>query len=153
MPYILQSKATGRSLRSYDWSQCPDRFTGSRNPRPLLPISDKGREKVMEQLGSIMAELSEHRFTKIGSLFGDGNGDYIVGECLSPSLTWQEKDSLDLNRGPLHQEHDYLASLISAFTSHARELPLTPHFFYAPVPDDLHYKTVDSHRTAAQRWN
>ncbi|KAL6905108.1 hypothetical protein GGI43DRAFT_421339 [Trichoderma evansii] len=140
VPYILQSKAAGRSL-------------GSRHPRPMLPISDKGREKIMEQLGSIMAELSDHRFDKIGSLFNNKNGGYDIGECLSPSLAWQERDSLDLNRGPFHQEQDYLVSLISAFTSHARELPLTPHMFYAPVPDDLHYKTIDSHRIATQRWN
>lgn len=153
VPYILQSKATGRSLGSYDWSQCPNRFTGCRNPPTFLPISDKGREKVMEQLGSIMAELSNHRFAKIGSLFKGGGGDYIVGECLSPSLTWQERDSLDLDRGPFHQEHDYLVSLISAFTSHARELPFAPHIFYAPVPDDRHYKTTDSYRMASRRWN
>ncbi|UKZ65831.1 uncharacterized protein TrAtP1_007021 [Trichoderma atroviride] len=67
VPYILQSKATGRSLGSYDWSQCPNRFTGSRNPLTFLPISDKGREKVMEQFGSIMAELSDHRFPEIDS--------------------------------------------------------------------------------------
>lgn len=152
MPYILQSKATGRSLGSYDWSQCPNRFTGSQNPLTFLPISDKGREKVMEQLGSIMAELSDHRFAEIGSLLKDGNGNYIIGECLSPSLIWQERDSLDLKRGPFHQEHDYLVSLISAFTSHARELPLPPHLFYAPVPDDRHYKTIDSYRIASRRW-
>ncbi|KAM0523869.1 hypothetical protein ACHAPE_001122 [Trichoderma viride] len=153
VPYILQSKAAGRSLGSYDWSQCPNRFTGSRNPRIPLPISDKGREKVMEQLGSIMAELSDHRFAKIGSLLKDGGGDYIVGECLSPCLTWQERDSLDLDRGPFHQEDDYLASLISAFTSHARELPFAPHVFNAPVPDDRHYKTTDSCSMASRRWN
>ncbi|KAK6445562.1 hypothetical protein FP744_10001810 [Trichoderma asperellum] len=153
VPYILQSKAAGRSLGSYDWSQCPDRFTGSRHPQALLPISDKGREIVMEQLGSIVAELSNHRFDKIGSLFKDGNGGYVIGECLSPSLTWQERDSLDLNRGPFHQEHDYLSSLISAFTSHARELTITPHIFYAPVPDNLHYNTIHSHSIATQRWN
>ncbi|KAL7926034.1 kinase-like domain-containing protein [Trichoderma austrokoningii] len=153
VPYILQSKAAGRSLGSYDWSQDPNRFTGMRNPPQILPMSEKGREKVMEQLGSIMAELSDHRFTEIGSLFKDGGGDYTIGECLSPMLTWQERDSLDLDRGPFRQEHDYLVSLISAFTSHAQELPLSPHIFYAPVPDDLHYKSTDSAREASQRWN
>lgn len=152
MPYILQSKATGRSLGSYDWSQYPERVTGSRKPRPLLPLSDEGREKVMEQLGSIMAELSDHCFDEIGSMFNDGNGGYIIGECLSPTLTWQERDSLNLNRGPFQQERRYLVSLVSAFTSHAKELPLTPHVFNAPLPDELHYKTIDSHRTAVRRW-
>ncbi|KAL7901516.1 kinase-like domain-containing protein [Trichoderma sp. SZMC 28014] len=153
VPYILQSKATGRSLGSYDWSQCSNRFTTSQNPLTLLPISDKSREKVMEQLGSIMAELSRHRFAEIGSLFKDGCEDYIVGECLSPALTWQERDSLDLDRGPFRQEHDYLVSLISAFTSHARELPFAPHIFYAPVPEGRHYKTTESYSMASQRWN
>ncbi|KAG8410336.1 hypothetical protein J3459_017146 [Metarhizium acridum] len=153
VPYILQSKATGRFLGAYDWSQSPERVTGSRKPRPLLPLSDNGREKVMAQLSSIMAELSDHRFDEIGSLFKDGHGGFVIGECLSPSLTWQERDSLDLNRGPFRQERDYLVSLISSFTSHAKELPLAPHVFYAPVPDELHYKTIDSQRTAAQRWN
>ncbi|PNP39642.1 hypothetical protein TGAMA5MH_08460 [Trichoderma gamsii] len=153
VPYILQSKAAGRSLGSYDWSNCPHRFTGSRNPRPPLPISDDCRNKVMRQLGSIMAELSDHRFAKIDSLIKNGGGDHIVGECLSPCLTWQERDSLDLDREPFHQEQDYLVSLISAFTSHARELPFAPHIFYAPVPDNLHYKTTDSYRMASRRWN
>lgn len=107
----------------------------------------------MYQLGSIMAELSNHRFDEIGSLFNDENGQHIIGECLSPSLTWQERDSLDLDRGPFHQEQEYLVSLISAFTSHAQELLLTPHVFYAPVPHELHYKTMESYRAAAQRWN
>ncbi|KAK1255428.1 hypothetical protein MKX08_009423 [Trichoderma sp. CBMAI-0020] len=146
-------KAAGRSLGSYDWSQRPHRFTGSRNPLTFLPISDKGRERVIEQIGSIMAELSDHRFPEIGSLLKADNGDYIIGECLSPSLTWPERDSLDLNRGPFYQEHDYLTSLILAFTSHARELPFTPHIFYASVPDDIHYKTTDSYRMASRRWN
>lgn len=111
------------------------------------------KKKVIGQLGSIMAELSDHRFDEIGSLFNDGNGGCVIGECLSPSFTWQERDSLDLNRGPFHQEHHYLLSLIEAFTSHARQLPLTPHIFYDPVPDKQHFRTINSHRTAAQRWN
>ncbi|KAF4439463.1 Protein-glutamate O-methyltransferase SPCC1393.13 [Fusarium austroafricanum] len=140
VPYILQSKATDRSLGSYDWSQLP-RVPGLQNYRPLLPLSDKDREKVMSQLGAIMSELSDRRFEKIGSIFNDGNGSYFVAECLSPSLTWQERDSLDLDRGPFDEEHDYFMSFISAFTSHAQELQLTPHTFFAPVPDMLDYKT------------
>lgn len=152
MPYILQSKATGRSLGSYDWSQLPQ-IPGLRTHRQLLPLSDKNREKVMNQLGTIMSELSDCRFEKIGSIFNDGNGGYFVGECLSPSLTWQERDSLDLARGPFDEEHDYLMSLISAFTSHAQELPLTPHTFFAPVPDMLDYKSIASYQKAVSRWN
>lgn len=78
----------------------------------------------MSQLGVIMSELSDHHFSEIGSIFTDEKGSYIVGECLSPALTWQERDSLELDRGPFREEHDYLVSLISAFTSHAKELSL-----------------------------
>ncbi|KAF4978223.1 hypothetical protein FZEAL_5328 [Fusarium zealandicum] len=152
VPYILQSKAAGRSLGSYDWSQLP-RVSRSPNYRPPLPLSDKDREKIMSQLGTIMSELSDHRFEKIGSIFNDGNGGYFVGECLSPSLTWQERDSLDLERGPFDEEHDYFKSLISAFTSHAQELPLTPHVFFAPVPDIQDYKSIASYNIASRRWN
>ena len=107
----------------------------------------------MSQLGAIMSELSRHSFGEIGSIFNDENGGYFVGECLSPSLTWQERDSLELDRGPFREERDYLISLISAFTSHAEELPLTPHTFFAPVPDMLDYKSIDSYKAAARRWN
>ncbi|KFA64157.1 hypothetical protein S40285_00835 [Stachybotrys chlorohalonatus IBT 40285] len=100
-----------------------------------------------------MSELSDHRFGEIGSLTNDETGIPSIGECLSPSFTWQERDSLELERGPFSEELDYLDSLISAFTSHARELPLTPHVFIAPVPDKLDYKTMDSYRTAGRRWN
>ncbi|KAI9149378.1 hypothetical protein HJFPF1_11430 [Paramyrothecium foliicola] len=119
VPYILQSKATGRSLGSYDWSQTTHEVPGVHR-LPRLPISDKDREKVMVQLGAIMSELSRHRFDKIGSLMN---------------------------------EVDYLNASISAFTSHVRELPLTPHVFIAPVPDKLDYKTFDSYRTAGKLWN
>lgn len=107
----------------------------------------------MSQLGTIMSELSERRFDKIGSLFDDGNGSYNVGECLSPTLTWQERDSLELDRGPFNEERDYLMSLISAMTSHAQELPLNPHTFFAPVPDMLDYRSMESYVAANRRWN
>ncbi|EXL65931.1 hypothetical protein FOPG_17868 [Fusarium oxysporum f. sp. conglutinans race 2 54008] len=153
IPYILQSKAPGRSLGSYDWTQLPQQVPGFQHRRPLMPISNENREKVMSQLGAMMSELSIHRFKKIGSLFDDGNGSYAVGECLSPSLTWQERDSLELDRGPFNQESDYFVSLISAFTSHAQELSLTPHTFFAPVPDMLDYKSIASYQAASRRWN
>ncbi|KAI5459664.1 hypothetical protein BGZ63DRAFT_473363 [Mariannaea sp. PMI_226] len=152
VPYILQSKAAGRSLGSYDWSQLPQ-IPELQTRHPLLPISNNDRSKVMSQLGAIMSELSDHPFQRIGSIFTNGNGNYFIGECLSPSLTWQERDSLDLDRGPFEEEHDYLLSLISAFTSHAQELPLTPHIFLAPVPDMLDYKSLESYRKAGRRWN
>ncbi|KFA48439.1 hypothetical protein S40293_00294 [Stachybotrys chartarum IBT 40293] len=152
VPYIVQSKAPGRSLGSYNWCKDPHEMLGAQH-QPRLPLSDKDREKVMKQLGAIMSELSDHRFEEIGSLTIDETGIPSIGECLSPSFTWQERDSLELDRGPFSEEFDYLDSLVSAFTSHARELPLTPHVFIAPVPDKLDYKTMDSYRTAGRRWN
>ncbi|KAF5017868.1 hypothetical protein F66182_10163 [Fusarium sp. NRRL 66182] len=41
IPYILQSKATGRSLGSYDWTQLSHQVPGFQHRRPLMPISDK----------------------------------------------------------------------------------------------------------------
>ncbi|KAF5669496.1 kinase-like domain-containing protein [Fusarium circinatum] len=153
IPYILQSKATGRSLGSYAWSPPRYQVPGLRHRSPPMPISDHDRGKVMSQLGAFMSELSAHRFDRIGSLFRDGDTNYAVGECLSPSLTWQERDSLELDRGPFNNEHDYLASLISAFTSHAKELSLTPHTFFAPVPDMVDYESLSSYQKASRRWN
>ncbi|KAF5003578.1 hypothetical protein FDECE_9892 [Fusarium decemcellulare] len=153
IPYILQSKAPGRSLGSYDWTQLPQQVLGFQHRRPLMPISNENRDKVMSQLGVMMSELFIHPFEKIGSLFDDGNGSYAVGECLSPSLTWQERDSLELDRGPFNEEGGYFTSLISAFKSHAQELSLTPHAFFAPVPNMLDYKSWASYQTASRRWN
>lgn len=152
MPYILQSKATGRSLGSYDWAQLP-RVSGSQKHRQPLSLSDKDRENIMSQLGIIMSELSNHHFETIGSLLNNEYGDYFVGECLSPSLTWQDRDSLHLDRGPFNEEKDHLYGLISAFTAHFQELPLTPHVFFAPVPDIADYKSIESYQIASRRWN
>ncbi|KAF5637892.1 kinase-like domain protein [Fusarium sp. NRRL 52700] len=153
VPYILQSKATGRSLGSYAWSPPRHQVPGLQHRSPPMPISDDSRGKVMSQLGAFMSELSAHRFDTIGSLFRDGDTNYAVGECLSPSLTWQERDSLELDRGPFNTEHDYLITLISAFTSHAQELSLTPHTFFAPVPDMVDYDSLSSYQKASRRWN
>lgn len=108
----------------------------------------------MKHLGVIMGQLSTLRFDKIGSLFEHGSTDYVVGECLSPSLTWQERDSLDgVERGPFLDESQYLKSLIDVFISHATELPLTPHAFFAPIPDYSEYPNWSSYRAAIGRWN
>ncbi|KAF4998054.1 hypothetical protein FDECE_11906 [Fusarium decemcellulare] len=102
-----------------------------------------------------MSRLTEIRFEKIGSIFEDGHGGFHISECLSPSLLWQWRDSLEeeIDRGPFHTEADYLKCLISAFTSHAKELVMTPHAFFAPIPDSLDYPTWDSYRAAVGRWN
>ncbi|KAF7560258.1 hypothetical protein G7046_g3883 [Stylonectria norvegica] len=155
IPYILESKAPGRALSDYDWFDVSREPPGYELPWPLLPLSDEDRQKVMRQLGTIMARLSEIRFDKIGSISEDDQGRFHIGECLSPSLVWQWRDSLDAvtDRGPFPEECHYLNSLILAFTSHAKDLPLNPHVFFAPLPDSLEYPTWDSLRAAVDRWN
>ncbi|KAF7553637.1 hypothetical protein G7046_g7046 [Stylonectria norvegica] len=141
-------------LASYNWCQIPPHKLAPKSKwrSPLLPISEKNREKVMSQLGAIMAELSDHRFGEIGSLFNDENGSCLVGECLSPGLTWQERDSLDLDRGPFRDERDYLMTLISALTSHMKELPHPNHHLCAPLPNVRDYEIKDNYIAAYARW-
>lgn len=101
-----------------------------------------------------MAQLSTIRFDEIGSLVEHGDGNYVVGECLSPALLWQWRDSLEgIDRGPFLEEAQYLGSLVSAFTSHAMELPLTPHAFFAPIPHHSKYPDWTRYRAAVRRWN
>lgn len=109
----------------------------------------------MRQLGAIMFQLMEIRFDRIGSIFEDKNGEFSIGECLSPSLLWQWRDSVEsfTDRGPFSEESQYLESLVSMFTSHAKELPLKPHVFFAPIPDSLDYPTWNSYKAAGERWN
>jgi hypothetical protein len=119
--------------------------------RPLL---DEGREKVMSQLGAMTWQLSQLRFNKIGSLFQDQAGNYTTGECLSPSLTWHHRDSLtNINRGPYDHESEYIEALVSAYVAHAKELAMTPHAFFAPIPDPAEYASWAGYRSAAARWN
>lgn len=122
---------------------------------PLLPLSDQDRHNVMRQLGVIMSELTQLPMDQIGSLFEDDQGNFYTGECLSPSLLWQSRDSLEtiIDRGPFSGEEQYLESLISTYKAHAHELFMNPHAFFAPLPDSLEYPTWDSYRFAAFRWN
>ena len=148
------SKAPGRPLSHCDWAAIPRQLPGFPQLRPLLPLPDGMREKVMKQLGVIMGQLSTLRFDKIGSLFEDCSGNYVVGVCLSPTLLWQKRDSLDeAERGPFLQESRYLESLVSALTAHATELSLTPQAFFAPIPDCSEYPSWSSYRAAVGRWN
>ncbi|KAF5720570.1 RNase H domain-containing protein [Fusarium globosum] len=152
VPYILMSKASGRPLSDYDWIEL-SQIEGYPNRRPLLPMTDRDREKLMTQLGTIMSHLSDNHFDKIGSLFQDNNGNYFVSECLNPSLLWQHRDELEgIDRGPFDQESQYLRSLISAFTAHAEEFSLSPHSFFAPIPDPFEYPNWASYRKAVDRW-
>ncbi|KAI7760434.1 hypothetical protein LZL87_008524 [Fusarium oxysporum] len=96
-------------------------------------LSEANREKIMNQLGAIMSRLSKVHFDKIGSLFEDDTGGFSV------------------ERGPFTGETVYLRSLISAFTSHAEELPLTPYLFFSPLPKPADYSTWDSFRAATDR--
>lgn len=107
----------------------------------------------MNQLGLIMSRLSRVRFDKIGSLFEHDEGVFSVGECLSPVLTWQSRDTLEteIDRGPFSQADRYLRSLISALTSHAEELPLSPYLFLSPLPKPADYPTWDSYKAAVDR--
>jgi hypothetical protein len=100
-----------------------------------------------------MSRLSKFHFDKIGSLFEDDNGGFSVRECLSPVLTWQSRDSFEteIDRGSFSQEDCYLRSLISAFVSHAKELPLSPYLFFSPLPKPVDYLTWDSYLAAVDR--
>ncbi|CZR40270.1 uncharacterized protein FPRO_05170 [Fusarium proliferatum ET1] len=153
IPYILQSKASGRPLSDYRWTEPSVQPPNIRHPISQLPLSESDRERIMNQLGAIMYRLSRVHFNKIGSLFEDDTGGFSVGECLSPVLTWQSRDSLEkeIERGPFTEEPVYLRSLISAFTSHAEELPLTPYLFFSPLPRPADYSTWDSFRAATDR--
>lgn len=111
-------------------------------------------ENIPSQLGAIVLHLWQIRLDKIGSLFQGGNDGFAVGECLSPSLAWQHRDSLEgIDRGPFSDEHAYINALISAYVSHAEELPLAPHALFAPVPDISEYPCWASYKTAVNRWN
>lgn len=128
---MLMSKATGRLLSEYDWADV--RTPGYPKLLPLLPLTDGTREKILSQLGTLFSELSKLHFDEIGSMFQDHNGNYVVGECLSPALLWQHRDSLqdyDIKRGPFQHDKDYFEALIAAFTGHCMELPLNPHVFF-----------------------
>lgn len=148
------SKAPGRALSEFDWHQISRQTPGYPSLRPLLPLADQHKEKVMSQLGAIMAELSVFHFDKIGSIFEDHTSSYSVGECLSPTLLWQCRDTLGgINRGPFFEDSRYFDSLISVFIAHSKELSLTPHAFFAPIPDHSEYSTWASYKTAVKRWN
>ncbi|KAF5678050.1 altered inheritance of mitochondria [Fusarium denticulatum] len=153
IPYILQSKAPGRPLSDYRWAESVVQPPNIRHPMSQLPLSEPDREKIMNQLGTIMCRLSKVHFDKIGSLFDDDTGSFLVGECLSPVLTWWSRDSLEveIERGPFTEETAYLRSLISTFTAHAEELSITPYLFFSPLPKPAEYPTWDSFLAATDR--
>lgn len=71
-----------------------------------------------------------------------------------PLPLWQWTDSLDgFGHGPFLQETQYLDPLASASISHAKELSLTPHAVFAPIPHRTEYLGWESRETAINRWN
>lgn len=148
------SKASGRPLSDYDWVELSLRIPGYPVHLPLRPLTDHNREKIISQLGTIMSCLSDIHFDKIGSLFEDSTtGNCSIGECLNPSLIWQWRDRLNgIDRGPFQSQSQYLSSLISAFTSHAKNLPLTPHSFFAPIPNPFEYPHWTNYTAAIDKW-
>lgn len=149
------SKAPGHPLSEYDWLQPAHQPPAKSSPQDTLrPLSEKDKESVMRQLGAIVSQLSRFRLDKIGSLFENGPGNYTVGECLCPPLTWQQRDSLDdIDRGPFDSERAYFEALISAYVRHVQELPMTPHASFAPIPDTAEYASWSSYAAAMARWN
>ena len=152
IPFILMSKAPGFPLSRFAWDACPEGMISYRKPRPCL--GRKNKEKIMTQLGTIISQLLNLRFDKIGSLFEE-DGEYRIKECLSPALIWHQRDSLrdDVARGPYQHDHDYYKSLLSAFLLHVKELPLEQHAFFAPIPELKELETFLAHRSAVSRWN
>ncbi|OAR01856.1 hypothetical protein LLEC1_01798, partial [Akanthomyces lecanii] len=111
-------------------------------------VSDETAQKML------LSEVATLKFLKDNTTLPVPEGNHIVGECLSPTLTWQDRDSLEgIERGPFLHESQYLESLISAFIAHAKELSLSPHVFFAPIPDHSEYSSWSSFRAAVRRWN
>ncbi|MBE3049219.1 hypothetical protein IMZ48_43320 [Candidatus Bathyarchaeota archaeon] len=150
------SKAPGVCLQEYDWpwhttSGPPSQSRWALDPRPL---SEDGKAKVMRQLGYLAHELSKLRFDKIGSLFEDAEkGGYVVKECLAPAFVWEDRDTLDLNRGPFDEELAYYESLTASTKMQAEYLPMSPHLFLGPVPHPDDYSCWTSFTLAHDRWN
>ncbi|KAI1933465.1 hypothetical protein LOZ66_006471 [Ophidiomyces ophidiicola] len=151
IPFILMSRAQGVPLSNYDW-----------HPQQCEPISSKARrcslkenekQKIMQQLGVIMSQLSRLRFDKIGSLFQE-NGRFKVGPCLAPGLLLHDRHILQgIFRGPFENEGEYYRGLLSAYFMHLQELTLEHHAFFAPVPVPMEYDRYSSYLAATDRWN
>ncbi|KKZ68687.1 hypothetical protein EMCG_05722 [[Emmonsia] crescens] len=122
VPYILMSKASGFPL-SFRWEV----------------MTYKEKAKILYQLGTITWQLSRLRLSHIGSLYEDETGLHVKS-FLSCGLLTHERHSLKhLNRGPFPVVADYFNSLLSAFSEHAKYLPLRPHCLFVPVPLQSEY--------------
>ncbi|VUC26444.1 unnamed protein product [Clonostachys rosea] len=154
VPYMLMSKAPGKSLSSFDWPWFTLEMPAKkRNTEiPLLPISTSQKEKIMHQLGIIVAKLSQLRFDRIGSLFED-EGGYTIKTCLSMAHTCYGRDSLTLERGPFETDVDYYKSLTSISILHAQQLPMTPHCLFASIPAPDDFSKWSDYSISINRWN
>lgn len=100
VPYILMSKAPGTQLQNFRWDPHPLEKGVFPQRQHLSPTQKK---KIMRQLGGIVSQLSNLRFSKLGSLF-QGAGEYCVGKCLSPAFIFHDRETLgDVERGPFKQ--------------------------------------------------
>lgn len=135
IPYILMSKADG-ALLQWKWNSS----------------SKIQKAKILSQLGRITWELSGIRFDRIGLLFKE-NDTFQIKSCLSRGLVLNERNLLeDLHRGPFVSEHEYYDAHVSAFLQQAKNLPLSHHCFFAPLPTQSEYSDTFEYQRAAGRW-
>lgn len=150
--YILTTRAPGFSIGSkFIWNPYAEGTKLPRNPLPCLPKAAK--EKIMRQLGSLIAQILKLPYEEIGSLY-ELDGNVRVGQCLSRALTWSGRDLCEgIARGPFSNDEDYYDSVLSALRYHAEQLPLSHHLFLAPIPQAKDFETLSSYRSAVQQWN
>lgn len=155
VPFILMSKAQGSEIKTSLWhapsvSKVP---ILDKDPPRILTLAEK--EKIMNQLGGIVSQLSRLQFDKIGSVFEEGER-YHVNTCLSPALYWhgrhQFKDE-GVDHGPFSHGSEYYESLVLSFLIHVECLPMGHHMFSAPVPTPDEYDNYDDYLAAGDRWN
>jgi hypothetical protein len=149
IPYIIMSKAPGTQLQNLRWDPHP-------LEKGIFPqrqqLSQMQKEKIMQQLGGIVSQLSNLRFNKLSSIFLEA-GEYHVGKCLSPTFIFQGRETLqDVKQGPFTHDDEYYQALTSVFLRHSQELRLQHNVFFAPVPSLKGYETSPSRRSAIFRW-
>ncbi|KFY81725.1 hypothetical protein V500_11144 [Pseudogymnoascus sp. VKM F-4518 (FW-2643)] len=149
IPYILMSKAPGTQLQNFRWD--PHLLEKGVFPQ-RQHLGPTQKEKIMQQLGRIVSQLSNLRFNKLGSLFQEA-GEYRVGKCLSPAFIFHDRETLgDVERGPFKHDEEYYQALISVFLLHVQELRLQHNVFFAPIPILEGFETSQSRRSAVSRW-
>ncbi|KAF5592100.1 kinase-like domain-containing protein [Fusarium pseudocircinatum] len=126
---LISEASTLKYLRTLDSIPVPEVFSFRRVCHALEQVHLEKKEEML-----------------IRSNSGDGGNDIGVPYIL------MSKASGRIDRGPFDQESQYLKSVISAFAAHAEGLPLTPHSFFAPIPDPFEYPNWTSYRKAVERW-